>query len=151
MNITKEKIFQGVYNSVWKVVIPHFTQFLRHSYENDKKKKFDVKIPFKLSKNWIIEWDKQLTKQTTKTMKLADTAPAYNNSNTLLSSLIESTDVSTKGGKDDRSSLIQHIQLTRVEAAEVGKVKGDGDGIVIVTDNGHKSDNQSDKVAVIIE
>merc|ERR1712154_431585 len=63
-DITKENIFDAVYFSVWRIVEPHFTQFLLRSFEPSKKHRFSVRIPFKLNEVWLVEWDEQLSKQT---------------------------------------------------------------------------------------
>eukprot|EP01083_Nonionella_stella_P092081 257637_1 len=119
LDITRENVFKSVYTSVWKLVIPHFTHFLQNSYdiEEHKKPKFEIKIPFKLEKNWTIQWDEALQKQQER-LHLADAVPRYNNSGTLLSKMLKELD-DNKGRVSDgagqtkrRSSGLQEIQLT---------------------------------------
>eukprot|EP01084_Bolivina_argentea_P049235 90576_1 len=74
MDITKENVFGATSKSIWRIVIPHFTNFLRHEYTMDKKHKFEVKIPFWLRDDWGIQWDTELTKDT-ENLTLIDIVP----------------------------------------------------------------------------
>eukprot|EP01084_Bolivina_argentea_P261098 441107_1 len=84
LDISKENIFKSCYFSIWKMILPLFTQFLRNEFNPQKKqKKITVKMPFKLKENWIIEWDKEIQKQNT-SMELVDTVPRLHDSGSLL-------------------------------------------------------------------
>eukprot|EP01084_Bolivina_argentea_P295053 507869_1 len=76
IDITKESIFEVAYMSVWRIVQPHFTQFLLRSFEPPKRPKIhNVRIPFKLNDDWTLEWDSRLLKQKS-TQELIDTLPS---------------------------------------------------------------------------
>eukprot|EP00483_Globobulimina_turgida_P009124 UN09142 len=79
MDITKENVFGAVYDSVWRIVIPHFTMYLRKNFQGDKNHKFEIKIPFSLNSDWSVEWDEKISKCSgKKTLHLVDTVPQYN-------------------------------------------------------------------------
>eukprot|EP01083_Nonionella_stella_P169144 572885_1 len=79
IDITKENVFEAAYKAIWRIVIPHFMNFLLHEYTMEKKHNFDVRIPFKLNKDWVIEWDDDLTKDS-KRYSLLDTVPQHDGS-----------------------------------------------------------------------
>eukprot|EP01083_Nonionella_stella_P031777 86988_1 len=140
LDITRENVFKSVYSSVWKLVVPHFTHFLQNAYDIERQPKFDIKIPFKLEKNWIIQWDEVLQKQR-ETIELADTVPRYKNSGTLLSKMLKEYDDSNGRvtpvfgqPKRRRSSGLEEIQLTEKhveEGEEPPNKESDNVGVII--------------------
>eukprot|EP01084_Bolivina_argentea_P072248 131212_1 len=140
LDITRENVFHSAYVSVWKLVLPHFTYFLQHTYdiERHSRPQFEYKIPFKLAKNWSIQWDAQLSKES-EVMQLADTVPQYNNSGTLLSKMLQEYDEmngtpsvkgksrrsKTNSQQKRRSSGLAEIQLTQDYAPPAVKIADD--------------------------
>eukprot|EP01083_Nonionella_stella_P095895 269336_1 len=84
LDITSENVFASVYTSVWKLVVPHFTNFLLHSFDVEKQFKYEVKLPFKLNQNWSIEWDTMLSKDPVEGLALFDVLPKYSNESSTL-------------------------------------------------------------------
>eukprot|EP01083_Nonionella_stella_P027605 76041_1 len=133
LDITRENVFKSVYKSVWKLVIPHFTHFLQNAYSIEKKAKFDIKMPFKLEKNWIIEWDAALQRQQ-ESMLLADAVPQYNSSGTMLSQMLMEYDQMQNGqdaatkrkSRGSRSSGLHQIELRPVTEGEDKDATDDG-------------------------
>eukprot|EP01083_Nonionella_stella_P109518 319414_1 len=151
LDISTEDLFKGVSGAVWKLVIPHFTHFLQQNFDMEKKPKFEVKLPFKLDKNWVIEWDEALMKEV-ETVYLADAVPIYNNSATLLSKLLAQYDnvqeepyhtgqyasggrltpVYKKEREKRSSSVLQQIQLSEVGKDVNDDDKGSNNAVVVV-------------------
>eukprot|EP01083_Nonionella_stella_P038017 103561_1 len=140
MDITKENVFDAVYKSVWKIVIPHFVQFLKQAYEMDKKHHFDVKIPFEVEENWMIEWDEDLTK-CAKKLRLLDTVPQINDEGALLNKVCigaEEEDV------DERTSTIDQPKEDQIK-----KKEEEGDYPIIFVTDKTKKDHDHEAVVVI--
>eukprot|EP01083_Nonionella_stella_P292050 993501_1 len=87
LDVSKENVFNAVFQSVWKLVLPHFTMFCRNNFEESKKYSYNIQIPFELQADWLIVWDKEIKKCNGKNKQIksiADTIPSYNESGTLL-------------------------------------------------------------------
>eukprot|EP01083_Nonionella_stella_P038018 103563_1 len=135
IDITKENVFEAAYKAIWRIVIPHFMNFLLHEYTMEKKHNFDVRIPFKLNKDWVIEWDDDLTKDS-KRYSLLDTVPQHDGS--LLRDYVNVD--------EQRPSTNTETQMAAAQANASVEI---GEYPIVFVDDQTKKDHEHDAVVVI--
>jgi len=57
-------LFEGAFESQWKMMLPIFIQFLNTLDKKNELKKYQVQLPFHLQEDWMIQWDEALEKET---------------------------------------------------------------------------------------